>query len=157
LQSYAPNPVSWIDPLGWIGEKPPHSPIIDKWTAKGGSVSVTSVDNAGPKTPAYPNGVPKGTWVYVDAQGRSVSYPNGAPDFSAHAVRSVDVPNLEGNHGKSPLGDYGKADARAGSAADYKNNSWHHHENMVTMQEVPRDIHGPFTHKGAVSKFKSSC
>ncbi|WP_279609232.1 HNH endonuclease [Burkholderia anthina] len=38
---------------------------------------------------------------------------------------------------------------------DYKNNTWHHHENMVAMQKVPKDIHGEFTHRGGVSNLKS--
>ncbi|MGS0897309.1 HNH endonuclease [Burkholderia stagnalis] len=67
----------------------------------------------------------------------------------------MDVEGLQGNHSKAPTGDFGKAGAKAGSIADYKNNTWHHHENMVTMQEVPKDIHGEFTHRGGVSNLKS--
>ena len=52
------------------------------------------------------------------------------------------------------LGDFDKADAKAGSRADYKNNTWHHHENMKTMQEVPKSIHDEFTHRGGVSNIK---
>ncbi|MBN3818327.1 hypothetical protein G3N57_17700 [Paraburkholderia sp. Se-20369] len=141
LYVYAPNSVTWIDPLGWFGEKPLNSPDVTKWINKGGTVHVE---------------VETGTWVYTNAQGVTVRYPNGYPDFSPHAVRSVDVPGLEGNHSRAPTGDFGKADAMAGSAADYRNNTWHHHENMVTMQEVPKDIHGEFTHRGGVSNLKKS-
>ncbi|WP_445375112.1 HNH endonuclease [Photorhabdus tasmaniensis] len=34
-------------------------------------------------------------------------------------------------------------------------NTWHHHENGRTMQEVPKNIHKPFTHRGGVSKIKN--
>lgn len=140
LYAYAPNPTGWIDPWGWFGEKPLNSPDVTKWLDKGGTVHVE---------------VESGTWVYTNAKGTVVRYPNGYPDFSPHAVRSVDVEGLQGNHSKAPTGDFGKADAKAGSVADYKNNTWNHHENMVTMQEVPKDIHGEFTHRGGVSNLKS--
>ncbi|MBY4867300.1 hypothetical protein DIE14_12775 [Burkholderia sp. Bp9017] len=140
LYAYAPNPTGWVDPWGWFGEKPLNSPDVTKWLDKGGTVHVE---------------VESGTWVYTNAKGTVVRYPNGYPDFSPYAVRSVDVEGLQGNHSKAPTGDFGKADAKAGSVADYKNNTWHHHENMVTMQEVPKDIHGEFTHRGGVSNLKS--
>ncbi|HAU9493690.1 hypothetical protein HLY12_11245 [Escherichia coli] len=139
LYQYAPNPISWIDPLGLKGEKPPNSPDMDKWINKGGTVW-TEMD---------------GTWVYKNKDGVVVRYPNGYPDFSPHAIQATDVPDLKGNHGKNPGGDFGKADASAPKgAADYKNNTWHHHQNGKTMQEVPKSIHREFTHKGGVSNIK---
>ncbi|EPN1932892.1 HNH endonuclease [Cronobacter dublinensis] len=33
-------------------------------------------------------------------------------------------------------------------------NTWHHHENGVTMMEVPKDIHERFRHRGGVSAIK---
>ena len=33
-------------------------------------------------------------------------------------------------------------------------NTWHHHENGVTTQEVPKDIHSSLTQRGMVSKLK---
>nr|WP_240155591.1 HNH endonuclease [Pantoea multigeneris] len=38
-----------------------------------------------------------------------------------------------------------------------ESNTWHHHENGITMQEVPKNIHSNFTHRGGVSKIKKSC
>ncbi|WP_268989585.1 HNH endonuclease [Enterobacter ludwigii] len=61
-----------------------------------------------------------------------------------------------GNHGRSPLGDFGKADALAPNGpADYLNNTWHHHQNGIAMQEVPKSVHSEFTHKGGVSNIKN--
>ncbi|EPR8440587.1 HNH endonuclease [Klebsiella aerogenes] len=34
---------------------------------------------------------------------------------------------------------------------------WHHHQNGITMQEEPKNIHRRFTHRGGVSKIKSNC
>nr|WP_226375673.1 HNH endonuclease [Pantoea stewartii] len=95
------------------------------------------------------------TWVYQDWEGNVVRYPDGYPDFKPYAIQSVDVPDLKGNHDKGPGGDFGKADARAGNGgANYDVNTWHHHENGVTMQEVPKDIHERFRHRGGVSAIK---
>jgi len=72
--------------------------------------------------------------------------------------QQVDVADLKGNHGKNPGGDFGKADALAPQGkADYSKNTWHHHKNMKTMQEVPEKIHNRFTHSGGVKYMKSSC
>ncbi|MEJ2455381.1 MAG: RHS repeat-associated core domain-containing protein [Candidatus Thiodiazotropha sp.] len=148
LLAYSPNPIRWVDPWGWaFGEKPNNSPRVDKWIKNGGTVHQE---------------IGSGTWVYTDSQGRSVRYPGGHPDFSPHAVQSVDVDDLKGNHGRSKGGDFGKADAKAvsqgGQKADYANNTWHHHENGKTMQEVPKNIHKKFTHTGGKSYIKrASC
>ena len=141
LYQYAPNPVGWIDPWGWFGEKPLNSPTIEKWVKKGGTVHVE---------------IDSGTWVYEDANGITVRYPDGYADFGPHAIRSAEVPDLKGNHGRGPTGDFGKADSKAGKPADYTKNTWHHHQNMTTMQEVPRSIHDVFHHRGGVSNIKKA-
>ncbi|EHM3444058.1 HNH endonuclease [Salmonella enterica subsp. enterica] len=112
---------------------------MGKWLNKGGTVW-TEMD---------------GTWVYKNNNGVIVRYPNGYPDFSPHAIQETNVPDLKGNHGRNPGGDFGKADVLAPNGpADYKNNTWHHHQNGTTMQEVPKNIHGEFTHRGGVSNIK---
>ncbi|WP_180988276.1 RHS repeat-associated core domain-containing protein, partial [Pseudomonas putida] len=142
LYSYGVNPISWIDPWGWSA-KPSHSPDVAKWLDKGGSVHM-EIDGR--------------TWVYKDWEGNVVRYPDGHPDFTPFERQQVDVPDLKGNHGKNPGGDFGKADALAPQGkADYSKNTWHHHENMKTMQEVPKKIHNRFTHSGGVKNMKSSC
>ncbi|EIU8053909.1 HNH endonuclease, partial [Salmonella enterica subsp. enterica serovar Havana] len=142
LYQYAPNPLSWIDPWGLIG-KPLNSPLTDKWLDKGGSIW-QEIDGQ--------------TWVYQDKYGNVVRYPDGYPDFSPYEVQHVDVPDLKGNHRLGPSGDFGKANALAPKgAADLEVNTWHHHQNGVTMQEVPKDIHSRFTHRGGVSNIRNKC
>ena len=142
LYQYAANSIAWIDPWGWSA-KPPHSPDISKWLEKGGSVH-SEIEGR--------------TWVYSDWEGNSVRYPNGHPDFTPFERQQIDVPDLKGNHGKNPGGDFGKADALAPKgSADYTKNTWHHHENMKAMQEVPKKIHNRFTHSGGVKNMKSTC
>ncbi len=138
LYQYAPNPQDWIDPLGLTG-KPLNSPTVKNWFNKGGSIW-QEIDGR--------------TWVYQDWEGNVVRYPDGYPDFKPYAIQSVDVPDLKGNHDKQ-YGDFAKADARASNGgANYDVNTWHHHENGVTMMEVPKDIHDRFRHRGGVSAIK---
>ena len=119
-----------------------NSPDPIKWVHKKGGTVWNELD---------------GTWVYQNKSGDVVRYPNGYPDFSPYVVQQVDVPDLEGNHSKSSTGDFGKADALApNGSADYKNNTWHHHENRKTMQEIPKKIHGQFTHRGGAYNIKNS-
>lgn len=67
----------------------------------------------------------------------------------------VDVPDLKGNHDEGPGGDFGKADARVGNGGkNYDMNTWHHHENGVTMMELPKEIHDRFRHRDGVSAIK---
>ncbi|PQL08289.1 HNH endonuclease [Pantoea ananatis] len=33
-------------------------------------------------------------------------------------------------------------------------NTWHHHENGVTMMELPKEIHDRFRHRDGVSAIK---
>lgn len=142
LYQYAPNPQDWIDPLGLTG-KPLNSPDMSKWLDKGGTVWQETEGRA---------------WVYQDWEGNVVRYPDGYPDFTPYERQSVDIADLKGDHSKSPGGDFGKADARASKGmANYDVNTWHHHENGVTMQEVPKKIHRRFTHRGGVSHIKANC
>ncbi|WP_445375762.1 hypothetical protein ACSLVK_10325 [Photorhabdus tasmaniensis] len=75
--------------------------------------------------------------------GSVVRYPNGYPDFSPYERQRVDVPDLQGNHSRTGNGDFAKADAAAPKGkANYDLNTWHHHENGKTMQEVPKKYIG---------------
>jgi len=142
LYQYAINSLGWIDPWG-LSAKPPHPPDLAKWLEKGGSVHMETEGR---------------TWVYTDWEGNIVRYPEGYPDFSPYERQRVDVPSLKGNHGKGLGGDFGKADALAPKGkANYSLNTWHHHQNMVTMQEVPKKIHSRFTHAGGVRNIKTTC
>jgi uncharacterized Zn-binding protein involved in type VI secretion len=114
--------------------KPKNSPDIKKWKEKGGRVDV----------------LPDGTYRYTDWEGNVVDYKNGHPDFTPHQRQSVEI-EQKGNH----TTDY--TDANAASKLNppkLDENTWHHHENRTTMQEVPTDIHRRFTHRGGVSNSK---
>ncbi len=143
---YAPNPIGWVDPFG-LTNKPKNSPLFDKWLDKGGTVW-SEIDTR--------------TVVYKDWDGNIVRYPNGYPDFKEAGLvkREIDVPHLKGNHGKNPSGDFGKTNnmliERDGKSIDYSIDTFHHHQNGVTMQEMDKNLHNRFTHNGGVSKIKNS-
>ncbi|HGY2645482.1 TPA: RHS repeat-associated core domain-containing protein [Klebsiella aerogenes] len=142
VYQYAPDPLGWVDPWGLTG-KPLNSPDISKWLNKGGTVWQE---------------VESKVWVYQDSAGNVVRYPEEFPDFTPYERQSVNVPDLRGDHSKSPGGDFGKADAIAPKGqANYDLNTWYHHKNGIAMQEVPKNIHRRFTHRGGVSKIKSNC
>ncbi len=142
---YAPNPTGWIDPFG-LTNKPKNSPTFDKWVDKGG----TAWSEVGSRTA-----------VYQDWDGNVVRYPDGYPDFKGggYVIQEVDVTGLQGNHRTAPTGDYGMANAQAPEGPKASTSAWHHHQNGVTMQEIPSDIHGRFGHRGGASiiKNKDSC
>jgi len=58
------------------------------------------------------------------------------------------------------IGDYNKdfanADANAPLGKKLDSNTWHHHENKKTMQEVSKIYHRRFTHRGGMSSIKES-
>lgn len=116
-------------------KKPKHSPTINKWQDKGGRIEVTE----------------EGNWKYIDWQGNEVTYYGDFPDFSQYIRQQVDIENMQGNC----TSDFDDADEKAPLGAKLVDNTWHHHENLKTMQEVPLDIHGRFTHYGARSIIKN--
>ena len=103
----------------------------------------------------YPNGVP------FDA--------NGDPDFSQYASKTVkfDYPSLEGKSaGKCLTGNCTSDFRMANKAAGFGNSAnshpagytWHHNQDMQTMQLVPQDVHsvafGGVAHAGGESALK---
>ncbi|ENB4892319.1 HNH endonuclease [Escherichia albertii] len=117
-----------------------NSPNPDIWVNRGGTVW-QEVDSK--------------VWVYQDAAGNTVRYPDGYPDFSPYERQHIDVPDLKGNHSKTGNGDFAKTDRMAPKGpANYDVNTWHHDQNGRTMREIPKNIHGPFTHRGGVSNIK---
>ncbi|MBL8855713.1 MAG: HNH endonuclease, partial [Planctomycetaceae bacterium] len=118
------------------GSKPKYSPDLDKWIDKKGGTAWSELE---------------GTWVYKDADGNIVRYPDGYPDFEgAGLVRQstviVQVPNR--------TTDFTDADASAPLGPRLPTNTWHHHQNMTTMQEFDSIIHWCFTHEGGYSRKK---
>jgi hypothetical protein len=73
--------------------------------------------------------------------------PNGFPDFSAYAEAEVEVEGLTGNTKK----DSALANKAAGFERTPKGYTWHHVEDGVTMQLVPRGIHSSVGHTGGAA------
>ena len=120
-------------PAELLDTKPSHSPKIEGWYEKGGSISI---DDAG-------------VWSYHDWEGNTVSYPGGYPDFKT--ARMV----IQEAH----IGPFVNRDADFKKARDLgytkkPGTSWHHSEDGVTLQEIERFLHERFRHKGGISKMK---
>jgi hypothetical protein len=75
------------------------------------------------------------TGIPFDAQGY--------PDFSSVAVKTVKIEQT-GTRG----GDFRAANRLAGLQKTPRGYTWHHHQDGVTMQLVPRDIHQQTGHTG---------
>jgi hypothetical protein len=116
-------------------QKPPYSPTIAKWYKKGGAIEL--LDN--------------GDWRYTDWLFNSVIYEGKFPNFTPYERQQVDIKNMKGNH----TTDYIAANRIAPKGKALKHNTWHHNQNLTTMQEVPEDIHARFTHFGACSIIKA--
>jgi hypothetical protein len=116
-------------------KKPPYAPTIAKWYKKGGTIE--QLDN--------------GAWRYTDWLLISVIYQGKFPDFTPHERQRADIPNMQGNC----TTDYTAARQRAPLGRELDTSTWHHHQNLVTMQEVPDDVHARFTHYGARAIIKA--
>jgi hypothetical protein len=75
------------------------------------------------------------TGIPFDAQGY--------PDFSSVATKTVKIEQT-GTRG----GDFRAANRLAGFERTPRGYTWHHHQDGVTMQLVPRDIHQQTGHTG---------
>ncbi len=100
--------------------------------------------------------------------GKPVPFKNGFPIFDKWKVGEVKLPNMKGNHGS----DFDEADKLYAKAKGWfkangkedggkvalmrKNNglTWHHHEDMTTMQLVPADLNNNVSHTGGASFVK---
>ncbi len=113
--------------------KPKNSPDINKWYNGNGKISI---DNSG-------------IWTYHGWEGHSVSYPNGYPEFKSAGmvIQEVDIGSFVDR-----TSDYKKADLLAPNGPrDAANNTWHHHEDGKTLQEIDSILHKRFTHRGGIS------
>ena len=84
-------------------------------------------------------------------------YPNGIrfnekgfPNFSPYAEKTVRVPGVTGNHST----DMKLANQIAGYPRTPPNYMWHHVEDGVTMELVPKDLHRAVYHTGGVAVMK---
>ena len=115
-------------------KKPPYAPTIAKWYKKGGGIEV--LDN--------------GNWKFTDWEHNSVVYEGSEPNFDDYKRQEVDIDNMQGDC----TTDYAKANAKAPKGRFLPTNTWHHKQNMKTMQEVDYEIHKRFTHYGGRSAIK---
>lgn len=96
--------------------KPKNSPNPTKWQKKGGEIKIDE----------------NGTWIYTNKDGIKVAYKKGYPDFKRAGLveQEVDI-----NSFNDYYTDFKKADAFAERKKRIEN-TWHHHEDGKTMQEV---------------------
>ncbi|MFB9246325.1 HNH endonuclease [Massilia antarctica] len=82
----------------------------------------------------------------------TAQYPNGYPDYKGggYVRQSVEI-NMVPNH----TTDFVNADKNAPLGPKLPENTWHHKEDVRTMEEINKIIHARFTHKGGVSIKKS--
>ena len=114
-------------------QKPKNSPNPKRWLNNGGSISI---DN-------------DGVWTYIHPDGHSVKYTDGFPDFKSAGLVKQEVDIGEFNN---YYDDFNKADELAPNGPrDATNNTWHHHQDGKTMQEVNKEIHKDYTHRGGMS------
>lgn len=115
------------------GVKPLNSPNPEKWVNQKGGTVWNELD---------------GTWVYKDIDGNVVRYPDGYPDFSGggYVRQSVDIDTVPNR-----TTDFTNADKLAPLGPKLPENTWHHHQNTFTMEEIDKIIHKRFTHQGGVS------
>ena len=70
---------------------------------------------------------------------------SGHPDLAPYARKTITLPNLKGDNS-----DFNRADKAAGFSRGARPSgfSWHHHEDGVTLQLVPTDLHRRIGHTG---------
>ena len=117
-----------------LQSKPLYSPDINRWLENGGKITI---DNE--------------IWKYTNSQGISVTYINGYPDFkgSGFVQQEVDIGPF-----RNRSADFRLADKIAPNGPISPDNTWHHNEDGRTLQEVDKDIHKCFTHRGGISGMK---
>ncbi|SMC88241.1 HNH endonuclease [Papillibacter cinnamivorans] len=108
--------------------KPSNPPVVNRWLEGGGKIEIN--DN--------------GMWKYTNSKGASVTYKNGYPDFkrSGHVVQEVDIGPF-----RERSADFRLADQLAPNGPKNLRNTWHHHEDGRTLQEVNRRTHEMFSTK----------
>jgi DNase/tRNase domain of colicin-like bacteriocin len=106
--------------------------------------------------------------VIAVTKGKPVPYKNGFPVFDKWKVGEIKLPKMKGNH----TTDFDDADelfavqqkwykpngtpdtARVAKLRTDNNLTWHHHEDMTTMQLVPKNLNNEIPHTGGVSFIK---
>ncbi|MEC3333518.1 HNH endonuclease [Bacillus cereus] len=120
-----------------LSTKPLYSRDPEKWQKKGGKIEISE----------------EGIWTYIDWEipPNRVSYPGGFPDFKSAGLVRQEVPIGEFNRYDI---DFAKADELAPNGPKLDENTWHHHQDLTTMQEVSKEMHRRFRHMGGMSLAK---
>ncbi|HDR3892590.1 MULTISPECIES: HNH endonuclease [Bacillus] len=120
-----------------LSTKPLYSRNPEKWQKKGGKIEISE----------------EGIWTYIDWEipPNRVSYPGGFPNFKSAGLVRQEVPIGEFNRYDI---DFAKADELAPNGPKLDENTWHHHQDLTTMQEVSKEIHRRFRHMGGMSLAK---
>jgi hypothetical protein len=129
--------------------KPPFSPDPVEWLADDGTGKPGQIVVA-----------KDGTWVYLDSEGHAVPYPNGFPDFEAAGLvqDTVVFRNKAGNvveYAGDRSSDFTHADSNSTVLRNRRTQTWHHHEDLHTLQLLDRVLHDRFHHRGGVSLKKN--
>ncbi|WP_419182616.1 HNH endonuclease [Priestia filamentosa] len=117
-----------------LSTKPLYSRDPEKWQKKGGKIEISE----------------DGIWTYIDWEipPNRVSYPGGFPDFKSAGLVRQQVPI--GEFKKYDV-DFAKADELAPNGPKLDENTWHHHQDLTTMQEINKEMHRRFRHMGGMS------
>jgi A nuclease of the HNH/ENDO VII superfamily with conserved WHH len=91
--------------------------------------------------------------------GAPITYTNGFPNFGGHSAANVDIP-MTGNRATDRRLAEEQMLATNSGWTPPANHVWHHNENGVTMQLVPRSVHdaalGGATHTGGAALYTGS-
>lgn len=113
------------------------------------------------------------TWEEIldKYESDGVIFKDGFPDFSEFAEETVEIDDFSDcrpdnfSQADQALADKWNEQGKKGGpwtsedVQEYRKENrltWHEHQDMKTMQLVPREIHGNVPHSGGVSKKKSS-
>ena len=120
-----------------LATKPQYSPVPEKWLGRKGSISVDT----------------EGVWTYTNADGVSVRYPNGYPDFKGAGlvIQEIDIGEFV-NRG-TDIRRAQKLHLFKGIDDEYPL-VWHHSEDGHTLQQIRKDQHEQFTHQGGIARIK---
>ena len=139
-------------------------PVEEATNAKGSNVlearGRTNGDYAGKKFPMeekvaeYSSKNPAKASAYNEILRK---YPNGVvfdkagfPDFSPYSIKTVKI-RMKGNR----TTDFTEANKVAGLKKTPEGYTWHHNQDRMTMQLVPRDLHDFVRHDGGFQKLKN--
>nr|WP_246861233.1 HNH endonuclease [Bacillus sp. REN3] len=120
-----------------LSTKPSYSRDPEKWQKKGGKIEISE----------------DGIWTYIDWEvpPNRVSYPGGFPDFKSAGLVRQEVPI--GEFKRYDI-DFAKADELAPNGPKLDENTWHHYQDLTTMQEINKEMHRRFRHMGGMSLTK---